>query len=197
MRTGRRRIWLILLVLVLLLVLFHSPILSGLGNYLIDADQPVRADVAVVLAGDMTGERLNTAIRLVKDGFVPLIAVSGPCCLYGQNEGEMAVEMAVQQGHPRDIFVVVPNRSHSTREESVEISRFLRARKFSSYLLVTSNFHTRRAGAVYRTITPKLDMRVIAAPYEDFEPGSWWRSRQGQKVFLGEWERTVANWLGI
>jgi uncharacterized SAM-binding protein YcdF (DUF218 family) len=196
-RRPGRRFWLVLLGLAVVLLAFHAPILRGLGTYLIDADEPAPADVAVVLAGDMTGERLRSAISLVHAGFVPLIAVSGPCCLYGQNEGDMAVEMAVKEGHPRNLFVVVPNRSHSTREESVEIARFLRKRRFSSYLLVTSNFHTRRARSVYRTTTPEMSIRVIAAPYEDFKPDLWWRSRQGQKVFLGEWERVVANWLGI
>jgi uncharacterized SAM-binding protein YcdF (DUF218 family) len=168
-----------------------------MGRFLVKADEPARADVAVVLAGDLTGDRIRTAVRLAREGYVPLIVVSGPCCMYGLNEGEMAVQLAVKEGSPPDLFVVVPNRARSTREEAFQMARFLRSRKISSLLVVTSTFHTRRAGSIYRATIPDLSPRIVASPYRDFQPDAWWRSRQGQKVFLGEWEKTVANWFGI
>jgi uncharacterized SAM-binding protein YcdF (DUF218 family) len=64
-------------------------------------------------------------------------------------------------------------------------------------LLVTSNYHTRRAANLFRAAAPDLTFIPIAAPDQDFSPDSWWRSRQGQKTFLMEWEKTVAVWVGL
>ena len=66
-----------------------------------------------------------------------------------------------------------------------------------SFLLVTSEYHTRRAGNIFRKVTGDLDMRVIAAPDEYFSPDSWWRNREGQKIVYMEWSKTVASWFGI
>jgi len=64
-------------------------------------------------------------------------------------------------------------------------------------LLVTSDYHTRRAGKVFRRAAPDLEFIVVAAPDEDFSAGGWWRTRDGRKVALYEWMKTVADWFGI
>ena len=45
--------------------------------------------------------------------------------------------------------------------------------------LVTSNFHTRRAGNIYRAQAPGLEIHVVevAGPY--FTPDGWWKDREG------------------
>jgi uncharacterized SAM-binding protein YcdF (DUF218 family) len=62
---------------------------------------------------------------------------------------------------------------------------------------VTSNYHTRRAGRIFRSKAPDLEIHMIAAPDRDFTPDGWWKTRQGQKVFLDEWIKTVATWFGL
>ena len=196
MHSGRKILWIALVIVLVLLVSFHSAWLGGLGRFLIKAEPPDRAQAAVVLAGDPSGDRIRTAVRLVQAGFVPLIIVSGPCCFYGKNEGDLAVELAVREGARPEWFVVVPMRAHSTREEAVHVRNFLRERGISDILLVTSDHHTRRAGSVYRE-AGDLRFRVVAAPDRKFQADRWWRSREGQKVFLMQWERTIGSWLGL
>ncbi len=195
----RPALWLALLLTAVLLAAFYPFWLRALGGFLVKADSPeaAAAAAAVVLAGDSTGGRIRTAVQLMQTKYVPLIVVSGPCCVYGRNEGDMAVDLAVREGAPREWFTVVANRARSTVEEAAVIVAFLHKRGISNFLLVTSDYHTRRAGAVYRAAAPGLSFRVIAAPDRNFQADRWWHSREGQKVFLGEWERTVAHWLGI
>jgi hypothetical protein len=38
---------------------------------------------------------------------------------------------------------------------------------------------------------------AIAAPDPAFTPAGWWKSREGQKMFLYEWLKTIATALGI
>ena len=179
------------------MAVFHSVWLAALGNFLVKAEPPVSAEAAVVLAGDAAGDRLRKGIELLRAGYVPFIAVSGPCCFYGRNEGELAVEMAIGEGAKREWFVVVPMEAYSTREESDYIVRFLRERKISSFLLITSDYHTRRSGRVYRRKAADISFRVVASRERRFQSDRWWHMREGQKVFLAEWQKTVADWLGI
>ena len=197
MRLTRKSLLGLLLASIVILAISRSLWLAALGQYLVKAEAPTAADAAVILAGDATGDRVRKGIELLRADLIPLLVISGPCCLYGRNEGELAVEQAVREGARPDWFVVVPMRASSTREEAVFILDFLRKRGFSSFLLVTSDYHTRRAGNIYRKRAGDLRFRVIAAPERRFRAGDWWRSREGQKVFLGEWERTVANWVGL
>ena len=59
--------------------------------------EPGKADIAVVLAGDYWGHRLFNGAELVKQGYVPLVLVSGPPGFYGVNEADAAIQFAVDK----------------------------------------------------------------------------------------------------
>ncbi len=58
-------------------------------------------------------------------------------------------------------------------------------------------YSVHNSGEDRRFTVGALVIRVIPVPEEFFTPDGWWRSRQGQKIFLAEWEKTFANWIGI
>jgi uncharacterized SAM-binding protein YcdF (DUF218 family) len=184
-------------VLLAILVITHSWWLAALGRMLVRDQGPAPAEIAVVLAGDYYGNRIVRAAELVKQGYVPRVLVSGPETIYGQYECDLAIPFAVRQGYPADWFLRVPNVALSTREEAAAILADLRRRGVHRFLLVTSDYHTARAGRIYRAAAPDLDIRVVAAPDRYFRADSWWRNREGQKIFLIEWMKTVANALGM
>src|SRR5436190_5405364 len=96
------RLWLGLLLLAgsaFIALVFHAQILGALGNYLVQAGPPQKADAALVLAGDGWGLRILTAAQLVRDGFVPKVLVSGPDGAYGNNECDLAIPFAVKHGY--------------------------------------------------------------------------------------------------
>jgi hypothetical protein len=54
-------------------------------------------------------------------------------------------------------------------------------------LVVTSNFHTRRARHIFvRVFRDSADVRVIAARDSGYDPADWWHSRTGIKSFFLE-----------
>ena len=66
---------------------------------------------------------------------------------------------------PREsYFLAFPNHSLSTREEAEAIVPELAAWGSTRVLLVTSDFHTHRAGGIYRALAPDLRCVVVAAP---------------------------------
>jgi uncharacterized SAM-binding protein YcdF (DUF218 family) len=178
-------------------VVFHGQIFAAMGAYLIHADAPQKADVAVVLAGDGWGHRILTGAQLDRDGYVSKVLVSGPDGVYGNHECETAIPFAVKKGYPESYFVHVEHSATSTRSEAEAILPVIRKAGYKRIAVVTSNYHTRRAGRIFRSMAPDLTIFVIAAPDEKFTPNGWWHDRDAQKVFVNEWAKTVANWLGI
>jgi uncharacterized SAM-binding protein YcdF (DUF218 family) len=188
---------LLLAALALVVVVLHAPILGALGAYLVQAGPPQKADAALVLAGDGWGNRILTAAQLDRDGFVQQVLVSGPDGAYGLHDCDLAIPFAVKHGYPESYFMHMENSARSTMEEAQAVLPVIRGMGLKRILVVTSTYHTRRAGAIYRKLAPDLTIRVVAAPDQKFTADGWWRSREGQKTFLVEWEKTVANWLGL
>ncbi|MCZ2076978.1 MAG: YdcF family protein [Bryobacterales bacterium] len=196
MATRARRLLAIILFVAAIAVL--SPVWLGwMGAFLVHADPPAPADAAVVLAGDASGRRILMGAELVKQGYVPKVLVSGPAGIYGLYESELAIAFAVKRGCPEDWFVPVPMKSHSTTEEAQVLVRELRRRGIKRLLLVTSNYHTRRAGHIFRKAAPDLNIRVVAASDQFFNADGWWRTREGRKQAFFEWSKTVADWMGM
>ena len=183
--------------MLVLAVVFHTAILSALAAFLVEAQSPQKADVALVLAGDNSGRRILTAAQLVRDGYVPRVMVSGPDGFYGNYECDLAIPFAVKHGYPEAYFIHAEHSARSTQAEAQAVIPLIRRAGYRSVAIVTSNYHTRRAGRIFRAQAPDLTIRMIAAPDGNFTPDGWWRNREAAKIFLGEWEKTVANWLGI
>lgn len=181
----------------LLAVLFHSAILRAAGSYLVRADAPRSADIAVVLAGDFSGNRILKAAELVRQGYAPQAIVDGPSGNYGFYESDLAIPFAEKKGFPAAYFIALPMLAHSTKEEAETVLPELRKRRVHTVLLVTSDYHTRRAGRIYRALAPGLDFVVVAAPDQFFTAGAWWKNREGRKTFAIEWMKTVAEWFGL
>ncbi len=187
-----------LIVVLLLLVIATSHFwLSALGGYLVRASPPVHADMIVVLAGDFSGNRILTSADLVRRGFAPKALVSGPSGAYGLHESDLAIQFAVRHGYPESYFIALPNDSRSTKSEADDVLAALAKWHAHSVDIVTSNYHTRRAGNIYHAKAPGLEIHMIAAPDTYFTPDGWWRDRDARKTFLLEWMKTVATWLGM
>jgi len=202
---GKRRLPLkvSLAIVVLSAVFFFTRTLwlAGLGRALVFDQPPAKADMAVVLGGDYTGRRILKGAELVREGYVPVVLVSGPPDFYGSHESDFAIQFAIRRGCPAGWFVALPISALSTRDEAVQVLAELHRRNVRSFLLVTSNYHTARAARTYRWAEKAMadppNFRTVAAPDDYFQPDSWWRTREGRRTLFIEWTKTVAYALGI
>ena len=197
MKRGIRIAGLALAGAILAGLVFHAPLLTALGSYLDQSSPPQKADAVFVLAGDFAGDRILKAGELVREGYAPKALVSGPAGLYGRYESELAISFAENAGYPSSYFVAFPNHAKSTREEAAAAVQQLRAWGAHRVLLVTNNFHCRRAGQAFRREAPDLAFTMVEAPNPYFSVNGWWRNREGRKIFLIEWLKTVAYWVGM
>ncbi len=184
-------------LLVVFLIVFHPFWLTASGAFLVRVDPPEKADAIAVLAGDSDGFRILEAGALVRSGYAPKVLVSSGAPFYGKLESELAIDFAVSRGFPRHYFEPLPGMGNSTAEEAARLIPELRRRGVRSFLLVTSDFHTGRAGRIFQSRLGDLRMRIIGAPAPPFAPDSWWRTRQGRKIWLTEWLKTFSTALGI
>lgn len=192
-RLGWRK-WVVAAALVAVIWASRGWWLRGIGDFLVESEEPQRADIVVVLAGDGYGHRLLKGVELVRGGYAPLVLLDGPLTAYGYNEGELAAGWAVKQGVPQEILATLPIRARSTVTEVEALNAELERRGVKKALVVTSNFHTRRARAVLNRFGLKsIQYIVIAARDEDFDPADWWQSRDAKKTVLLEYAK-LANW---
>lgn len=201
-RGGRGRGgWRVLLALAVLAGLLYAGRpwwLRAVGRFLIQEDAPEKADLAVVLAGDGYGRRVLKGVELAQQGYVARLLVDGPAGYYDSNEADLAIQFAVNRGARPDIMIPLHMRATSTVDEARIVDRELRQRRAAKALVITSNYHTRRARAVFRKYgSPGIEYRFVASPDEYFNPDDWWRSREAEKILLIEYLKLLAWWAGI
>lgn len=167
------------------------------GTLLVNSSPAAPADGLVVLAGDSYGYRVKEGANLVHQGIAPKVLVSGNNWYYGLWECELAIDMAVNQGQPREIFEPFRHEATSTEEELRMIFAEAGKRGWKSMVLVTSNFHTLRTGMlVDRTKPPDLRVQVVASDDRYFKPQEWWWHRESRKLLFMEWVKLGAALVG-
>ena len=197
-----RRLLLVIVPPLVLVIGFYPWILPALANFLIANEGPPRpADAVLVLAGDSFGRRILRGAELVRDGLAPVAFVSGPDELYGFTEDQLAIQFAVKRGAKAEWFVGLPNQANSTSDEAQQLLPVLQRKGVKRLLLVTSNYHTRRAVRIFRSMAkshaPQMAIQVVSSPDALFDAKNWWHSRPAQKTFLLEWTKTLTEPFGI
>jgi uncharacterized SAM-binding protein YcdF (DUF218 family) len=190
-----------LLVAALAVYLCHDYWLAAIGRLLVHDEGPAKAEIAVVLAGDGYGHRIEKAAELVRQGYVPLVLVDGTDDNYGYLESDMAITFITREGFPASWFIGLRCPTNSTQEEAGLVLAELQRRNIHSFLLVTSDYHTGRASRIFHSLERRGSyapaMRVVAAHDEFFRASDWWRSRQGRKIALIEWVKTISTAVGL
>jgi len=175
----------ILLAPVALMVLLFS---RSAGRILV-VDAPARSDVIVVLAGE-TDRRPRRGIELFHQGYASRILLDVPAnaLLYDVSEIEVAKSYIKSLPEAGSIDIC-PIEGLSTREEAHDVARCLAQQPSAQLLIVTSDFHTRRALSIFRHELPNRSFSIAAA-HDDAQFGiRWWTRRQWAKVCLDEWLR--------
>jgi uncharacterized SAM-binding protein YcdF (DUF218 family) len=191
---GLRRIVFLLIVLAGVLILWQ-PVLRGIGSLLVNVGPPVKADAILVLAGDGSGRRILVAAELARKGYAPVVIADSSLSYYGSEESDLAAEFAVRHGYSPALFISPHWTTSSTVAEAGLAIGELRKRGFHKVLIVTTLWHTARAGRIFRRMAPDLETHMIGAGDPVWHNGNWWMEREGQKTFVLEASKTIADFL--
>jgi uncharacterized SAM-binding protein YcdF (DUF218 family) len=175
-------------VLLAILYLVRVPLLRFAGEFWIVDDAPEASDVIIVLSGDnYDAVRAARAAALFRAGLAPHVVATGRALRSYASTTELMKRDLVDHGVPAAAVIPLTHHADDTREEAVAVSEFVASRHWKKILLVTSNYHTRRSEYIYeRTLPPGTQLRVISAPDIEYDPQSWWRTREGVKLFFHE-----------
>jgi uncharacterized SAM-binding protein YcdF (DUF218 family) len=184
-------------VFLAMLYLARRPILRFAAESWIIDDAAGKADALIVLSDDnFYADRATRAAELLREGKATLIVASGRRLRPNAGIAELMEHDLIERGVPKDKIVRLAHDADSTREEAEAVLRVAKERKWQSVIVVTSNYHTRRARYIFGRVFPQdIQVRVASARDGDFDPEHWWEKRKSLKELTREFAgMVVAIW---
>ena len=164
--------------------------LATSGHFLV-INNPRTSDVIVVLAGE-TDRRPARALELLSQRYAPKMLLNVPdnAKIYSRTVLQLAKEY-VDQLPQKDAIEICPIAGLSTKAEAHDAEKCLDKMNVHTVLLVSSDYHTRRALSTFEHELPKYRFSIAGASDPEQFGAAWWRHRQWAKQNLGEWFRLV------
>ena len=149
-----------------------------------------KADAIVLLAGGYE-ERAPAAAQLYHAGYAPMILLTNDGVLggwsakYGRNlyQIEWAEEELVKSGVPRERIVKLPFHGSSTMHDALEVKRYALDHGLKEIIIVTSDYHMRRALWAFRKVFSGTPVDFSAYPAKSNSIGVWGRTVERVKFF--------------
>ncbi|MBK7086745.1 MAG: YdcF family protein [Flavobacteriales bacterium] len=173
-------------------------ILRAAGNYLMPEDPLQQVDAVYVLGGSSL-DRGREAARVMHGGWSPMVYFTGgniPTALESigvmRTEAEVCLQAAIQAGLP-------PEQGHalrvgtSTMEESQFIRVHAKGQGYKRILVISSRFHLRRIGRVFREPFAQEGITVLlhGAPSDQFDEARWWQYEEGLIMLNNEYAKLL------
>lgn len=177
------------ITLIVVLCLFLLLSLTS-GSFLVVND-PQPADVIVVLAGE-TNWRPARALQLLSQNYAPKVLLDVPINAIVYNQSMIAIARQYVQSVPHAQQIsICPIAGLSTKDEARDVARCLYGSNARRVLVVTSDYHTRRARSIFQHELHGEQISVAAAFDSEQYGVPWWHHRQWAKMNFDEWLRLV------
>lgn len=156
-------------------------------------DKPQKSDAIVVLAGSETDSRYWHALELLRAGYAQhlfLDAVDG--VTYGHSLVDLArAFVARTAGADASRVSVCPVEGDSTKDEAPQVNTCLLTLRPTPHtvMLVTDEYHTRRALSIFHNRLPQYRWTAAAAKNPVIFGLPWWKHREWAKTYLTESEK--------
>jgi uncharacterized SAM-binding protein YcdF (DUF218 family) len=174
------------IVFFLVVVFIVAALASQAARFLV-VDEPENSDAIVVLAGE-TNVRPKHALELLRQGVASHVFLDAETrdLIYDQGLIEIARKYVNGLGEANRVSVC-PISGYSTIAETNDVSRCLQSVGAHRVLIVTSEFHTRRALMIFRHSLPQYQFNAAAARNPAQFGEAWWTNREWAKTTLDEW----------
>ena len=166
---------------------------------------PEHVDAGIVLQGSMIAEkaRLGAAVDLLHRGISDRVLLSVPREGYWGQSIPPVARAYIERNFGNDLaarvdFCETSEEVNSTAQEVQALLPCVREHHWNAIAVVTSNYHTRRAGIIWRralTNDPQIRLWIDAVPDPEFRQ-PWWRYRQSAKIWLSETTKLMWTVLG-
>ncbi len=184
---------LFLALLVLAIYLARHPLLRFAGEELIVEDPLEKSDAIIILSDDnFYADRATRAAELFRQNLAPVVVASGIRLRPYAGVSELMTHDLIERGVPKEKILPFPQDADSTKEEAEALRKLLQQKNWKQVIVVTSNYHTRRAKYIFNKILGAgFAVRMASARDGDYDPAQWWQHRKSFKRFTHE----VAGYL--
>jgi uncharacterized SAM-binding protein YcdF (DUF218 family) len=147
-------------------------------NNLIVSDNIEKADCIVALGGE--NSRKKEAVKLFKNGFGKKILFTG---------FEISKEDYERYSIKPHEYIYPVKSAFNTYEESQVVLEISKKYNFNSLIVVTSFYHSRRAGETFKKLLGKENIKVMVYPvfWENFDIKNWDKNSYLKKAVIIEW----------
>ena len=177
----------------------RHPLLRYAGGTLVVEDRLEKSDAIIILSDDnFYADRATRAAELFRQNLAPIVVASGIRLRPNASIAELMTHDLIERGVPKENIIPFPQDADNTREEAEALRKLVQQKKWKSVIVVTSNYHTRRARMAARYIFDRdFQVSVVGTPHGGMNPDAWWKSRTDLRTFLIEFEKLVAYTLYI
>jgi uncharacterized SAM-binding protein YcdF (DUF218 family) len=207
MRTGKRHerggiinTFVALLFLALFCValyLARHPLMRFAAEGLVVEDKLEKSDAIILLSDDnFYADRATRAAELYRQNLAATVVASGIRLRPHAGISELMTHDLIERGVPKERIVPFPQDADDTREEAEALKTLVAQKGWKSVIIVTSNYHTRRARYIFRKVFPSdVKIAMASARDADFDPSNWYQHRRAVKRFQHEvLGLLVAHW---
>lgn len=191
------------LICVLCFLYFSHPfILKRIGRFLVLSNEVEKADCIVVISGGY-GNRISAAVRLFMEGRSDWLVVTGPPIMRdyffdgyrpcNSSWTDLMRAYALDHGIPESQIFSIKSDAESTKDEAELITKFIESKGWKSAILVTSNYHTKRASSIFSKYAGKRGISIYTFGAKDpiYFPAEWWKYRRCVKVLFYEYSKLI------
>ena len=175
------------------------------GTWLMKADDPMHADVMVILMGsfsdrvlqvvDNYNEGVSGKVWIVEEamGANRILEERGVQLISNTTQAKNAM---IALGVPADSIIILPGDATSTRMEAELVRDYLQTQTgIETMLLVSSSCHTRRGYYLFKAAFHPLDEAPLilcsSNSYTNFNGEKWWRNKNHIQKVLNEYMKLV------
>jgi uncharacterized SAM-binding protein YcdF (DUF218 family) len=91
------------------------------------------------------------------------------------------------------LFLPIRMEAQSTVDEAREMGPVFHRLGARRIILVTSNFHSRRAAQAFRLFLPEFDFRMEGSADPEFDPQAWWKTPRERYLFFSEYRKIAGT----
>ncbi len=185
------------------LTVYHEPLLSRIGGFLVVSHELQESDLIVCLSGHAV-ERSLAAADIYREGLAPRVFVAREVPPDGydvlEREGiripetvDVATRILAGRGVPAEAVIVSKDPARSTESEAAMVRALVQERGWDSVIVITSPPHTRRAWWMFRHAMEKEGVRIQVAPssYSGFRAEDWWKTRRYVREVIVEYQKLL------
>jgi uncharacterized SAM-binding protein YcdF (DUF218 family) len=166
----------------------RRPLLRLAGESWVVEDPLEQADAILLLSDDnFFADRATRASELFRQKLAPVVVASGRRLRPSAGIAELMEHDLIERGVPKERIIRFPHDADNTREEARALAELVAPHNWHSVIVVTSNYHTRRARYIFQRVFPQsVRVRLASARDGEFDVEHWWQNRKSLKEFARE-----------